>query len=98
MDVTLEDILVFATGCDEIPITGFDRQPTLEFSTTNIFPTVSTCVPTLRIPLNLQGYEEFSANMRMAIFGSFGFGQVQVELTLFSTSLYITTGHWCNKY
>lgn len=76
MDATLEDILVFATGCDEIPITGFDRQPTLEFSTTNTFPTASTCVPTLRIPLNLQGSEEFSANMRMAIFGSFGFGQV----------------------
>ena len=37
MDVTLEDILVFSTGCDQIPITGFDRQPTLEFSSKNVF-------------------------------------------------------------
>ena len=75
-DVTLKDILIFSTGCDEIPIAGFDTQPTLEFSPTDIFPTASTCDPTLRIPLNVKGSEMFSANMRMAIFGSFGFGRV----------------------
>ena len=74
--MTLGDILVFSTGCDEIPITGFDKQPTLEFSPNDIFPTASTCDPTLRIPLNVQGSEVFSAYMHSAIFGSFGFGRV----------------------
>lgn len=69
VDVSLEDVLVFVSGCDEIPIGGFERWPQLEFEHTATLPTVSTCSPTLRLPTQVQA-SDFSARMQLAILGS----------------------------
>ena len=76
LDVTLESVMVFATGCDNVPLLGFERQPRLEFSVNERLPTASTCSPTLRLPLNIEGSAQFTENMCFAITCSFGFGQV----------------------
>ena len=76
LDVSLKDVMVFATGCDDVPILGFDRQPSLQFSCNDGLPTASTCGPTLRLPLKVEGAEQFTKNMRFALACSFGFGQV----------------------
>lgn len=68
--------MVFATGCDAIPILGFDRHPMLVFSDQDTLPTASTCGPTLYLPLQFEDAEQFNRNMCMAISCSFGFGQV----------------------
>ena len=75
-DVTLQDVMVFATGCDGVPILGFDRQPALKFSSDDVLPTASTCGPTLYLPLQVKGAKRFSKNMCLGITSSFGFGQV----------------------
>lgn len=74
--VTLEDVMVFATGCDHIPISGFEKQPCLKFNHTATLPTASTCVPILFLPVQVDGVAGFSEQMRLALLGSFGFGQV----------------------
>ena len=73
--MTLEDVLAFATGCTEIPVTGFEPQPNLCFNPDGSFPTASTCGPTLRLPF-VTAQHEFCINMRLAVLGSCGFGQV----------------------
>ncbi|KAI3356795.1 hypothetical protein L3Q82_003460 [Scortum barcoo] len=42
-EVTLEDILVFFTGCDNIPPLGFSPEPSLEFIAHSRFPLANTC-------------------------------------------------------
>lgn len=74
--MSLENILVFATGCDEVPICGFERQPKLEFIHTGVLPTASTCGPTLRLPTANGETAAFSENMRLAVLECFGFVQV----------------------
>ena len=76
LTVTLEDVMVFATGCNEIPLLGFERQPRLQFGRNDMLPTAATCGPLLSLPLKVCSYEEFSKNMTFAITCSFGFGQV----------------------
>ena len=57
LNTTLRDVMVFATGCDQVPLLGFEKQPKLEFSARNTLPTASMCGPTLRLPLNIEGLE-----------------------------------------
>ena len=49
--VTLEDILVFATGSAAIPVSGFDHQPELHFDHSACIPTAATCGSTLVLPM-----------------------------------------------
>ncbi|XP_053350038.1 G2/M phase-specific E3 ubiquitin-protein ligase-like [Clarias gariepinus] len=51
-DVSLEEILVFFTGCDRIPALGFSPKPSLEFITYSRFPVANTCENILRIPIH----------------------------------------------
>uniref|UniRef100_A0A3B3S980 HECT domain-containing protein n=1 Tax=Paramormyrops kingsleyae TaxID=1676925 RepID=A0A3B3S980_9TELE len=55
--VTLEEILIFATGCDSIPPLGFRPHPTLEFQDYSGYPTANTCDNILRIPIKGQNME-----------------------------------------
>jgi hypothetical protein len=48
--VTLPNILSFFTGADEVPPLGFPHQPTLSFSSSNPYPTASTCAIQLYQP------------------------------------------------
>ncbi|XP_071846403.1 G2/M phase-specific E3 ubiquitin-protein ligase-like isoform X2 [Apostichopus japonicus] len=64
--VTFENILVFATGLDKVPVTGFDPSPRLEFihepdvgeQECSKFPKAHTCSCVLKIPLHPR-YELF---------------------------------------
>lgn len=49
-EVTLEELLVFFSGCNKIPPCGFGDRPRLNFSSEDVFPTASTCVPMLTLP------------------------------------------------
>ncbi|XP_030611803.1 G2/M phase-specific E3 ubiquitin-protein ligase-like isoform X3 [Archocentrus centrarchus] len=73
-DVSLEDILVFCTGCDSIPALGFSPKPSLEFITNCKFPVANTCEIILRIPVHAV-YSSFKSDMDFAIRNSPGFGR-----------------------
>uniref|UniRef100_A0AAZ1XAV6 HECT domain-containing protein n=1 Tax=Oreochromis aureus TaxID=47969 RepID=A0AAZ1XAV6_OREAU len=73
-DVSLEDILVFCTGCDSIPALGFSLKPSLEFVTNCRFPVANTCENILRIPVHAV-YTTFKSDMDFAIRNSPGFGR-----------------------
>ncbi|PIK43786.1 putative G2/M phase-specific E3 ubiquitin-protein ligase-like [Apostichopus japonicus] len=79
--VTFENILVFATGLDKVPVTGFDPSPRLEFihepdvgeKECSQFPKAHTCSCVLKIPLH-PTYELFKTKMEFGIQSAPGFG------------------------
>ncbi|XP_065103755.1 G2/M phase-specific E3 ubiquitin-protein ligase-like [Paramisgurnus dabryanus] len=73
-DVSLEDVLVFCTGCDSIPALGFSPKPSLEFITNSRFPVANTCENILRIPVHAV-YTTFKSDMDFGIRNSPGFGR-----------------------
>lgn len=73
-DVSLEDILIFFTGCDSIPALGFSPKPRLEFITNSRFPLANTCEIILRIPVHTT-YTAFKSNMDFGIRNAPGFGR-----------------------
>uniref|UniRef100_A0A672GPK1 HECT domain-containing protein n=1 Tax=Salarias fasciatus TaxID=181472 RepID=A0A672GPK1_SALFA len=73
------NILVFATGLEKIPATGFTPQPELNFihqemEHSSRFPKANTCSLTLSIPVGLS-YEDFKANMDFGIGASGQFAE-----------------------
>uniref|UniRef100_A0A673LYI5 HECT domain-containing protein n=1 Tax=Sinocyclocheilus rhinocerous TaxID=307959 RepID=A0A673LYI5_9TELE len=62
--VTLQDVLVFASGASAIPVFGFKENPNIIFLHENIdgnrrmFPEANTCTMTLKLPVG-QEYDEF---------------------------------------
>ena len=50
---SLRDVLIFATGSDEIPPTGFEPRPRIEFLY-NTKPRANTCGNVLHLPLHPQ--------------------------------------------
>ena len=73
--LTLGDILSFFTGSTRIPPMGFDDVGTLNFNSTNVFPTASTCSLTLTLPtLYYKSYSAFKGKMMYALFNHGGFG------------------------
>ncbi|KAK1904309.1 G2/M phase-specific E3 ubiquitin-protein ligase [Dissostichus eleginoides] len=75
--VTLEEVLMFATGVPCVPPAGMSPLPRLQFlcSTTSTFPMANTCANILKLPL-LDTYGAFKANMNFGINNSPGFGCV----------------------
>ena len=72
MQISFEDILIFATGSAAVPPMGFSPMPSLEFSDDIGFPSASTCSNTLTLPLHLQ-YDTFKHNLVYGILNSPGF-------------------------
>ena len=75
----LEDVLVFMTGADRIPILGFELPPKLsflEYLPSKLLPTASTCSVELRLPTIHTDYSVFKEHMVMALKGHDGFGGV----------------------
>ncbi|KAF3844483.1 hypothetical protein F7725_007646, partial [Dissostichus mawsoni] len=72
--VTLEEVLMFATGVPCVPPAGMSPLPRLQFlcSTTSTFPMANTCANILKLPL-LDTYGAFKANMNFGINNSPGF-------------------------
>lgn len=77
--LTLETVLVFASGASEIPRLGFPTEPHLEFlhvqgaEPKQIFPEANTCVITLRLPIHTS-YEVWREYMESGILKSPHFG------------------------
>ena len=73
---SLRDVMTFLTECDSVPPLGFGSvSPSIQFSETAVWPTVSTCALSLTFQLNFPTnpvlFKDFS------ILGSQGyFGQV----------------------
>ncbi|XP_036419877.1 G2/M phase-specific E3 ubiquitin-protein ligase-like isoform X2 [Colossoma macropomum] len=72
--VTLEEILIFSTGCDSIPPLGFSPLPSLEFEECSAYPTANTCDNILRVPIKTT-YEDFKLAMDFGIRNAAGFGK-----------------------
>ncbi|KAM7158365.1 G2/M phase-specific E3 ubiquitin-protein ligase isoform 5-T8 [Molossus nigricans] len=62
---TLEDILIFATGCNSIPPAGFKPTPSIECLHTD-FPVGNKCNNCLALPIT-NTYKEFQDKMDFAI-------------------------------
>ena len=78
-DVSLPTILQFLSGSSQIPVTGFNFDPKIYFSTEeNKLPWVSTCDVSITFPTSLSGLslDEFTAKMDLCMLGSAGFGTV----------------------
>ena len=76
---SLQDLLVFFTGADAVPVLGFDRRPKLVFldAPTEKLPTASTCELHLRIPTaHGDCFGAFKDWMELGILGNCGFGTV----------------------
>uniref|UniRef100_A0A3P8VID6 HECT domain-containing protein n=1 Tax=Cynoglossus semilaevis TaxID=244447 RepID=A0A3P8VID6_CYNSE len=65
-NVSLQDILVFMSGCDSVPALGFSPKPSLEFISHSRFPQANTCENILRIPIHSL-YKDFKSDMDFAI-------------------------------
>ena len=72
---TLQDVMVFLTGCHSVPPMGFgDVSPAIMFSDDAVLPTVYTCSLTLTLPRNFPtDFHSFKDKMDFSILGSQGF-------------------------
>lgn len=73
--VTLEDILVFATGADKIPPLGFPSKPKLCFlhDEQHLYPRGNTCGLILYLPVVHRNYDSFKYNMDFGILNANAF-------------------------
>lgn len=62
---TLEDILIFATGCNSIPLAGFKPTPSVECLHMD-FPVGNKCNNCLALPIT-NTYKEFQEKMDFSI-------------------------------
>ena len=74
--LTLEDILVFATGASAVPPMGFDLTPKITFHHTSPMPIANTCIPSLSLPLGIKEYKRFKYMMSFGISNTFDFSDV----------------------
>jgi len=76
-EVTFEQILQFISGADQIPVLGFDKQPTVDFYTPlqNVrrLPYASTCDIRLFLPRGVE-CEQLKSMLQQSILDSCGFG------------------------
>ncbi|XP_038130567.1 G2/M phase-specific E3 ubiquitin-protein ligase-like [Cyprinodon tularosa] len=71
--VSVEDVLMFATGLTSLPPSGLDPLPKLHFLDDSRFPMANTCLNTLKLPL-IDSYPVFKTQMDFGIQNSPGFG------------------------
>lgn len=77
LPLTLEDILVFATGASQVPSMGWSEQPRIEFNKDGDLPSSSTRSNCLYIPTaNADNYNAFKYKFVFAVNCAVGFGQV----------------------
>ncbi len=69
-------MLIFLSGAEQIPVLGFDKQPTIIFQEA-ILATASTCDLQLRLPtMHGNNYDEFKESLILSIVCNDGFGMV----------------------
>ncbi|KAI9541253.1 hypothetical protein NQZ68_032257 [Dissostichus eleginoides] len=61
-ELTFEDLLIFITGADEVPMLGFPNKPSIDFYTQEVgvrrLPYASTCAMTLFLPRGITEEQE----------------------------------------
>ena len=82
VDVSLKDVLIFATGSEDIPPMGFVNRPLIEFKDQQL-PTASTCGPLLVLPLHVDNEKTFIEKMCFGIKDCCGFGQYFIKRKTF---------------
>ena len=81
-DITLQDVLVFITGADNIPALGFPKPIDIHFYDNDLAnncrrrPWTSTCALTLNLPRGIEDPDELSNLMKECILNSPGFGKL----------------------
>ena len=75
-NLTLENVLQFATGAIYPPQLGFDKYAWFAHDSAVALPTTNTCSPTLTLPTAIANGDTFKKRMTYAIFNSVGFGDV----------------------
>ncbi|MGH0181303.1 UNVERIFIED_CONTAM: hypothetical protein FKN15_006466 [Acipenser sinensis] len=73
--VSLEYVLMFATGLRSLPPAGIQPQPSMEFFSSSQFPSANTCGNILRLPYD-DHYDEFKSVMEFGMKHSAGFGWI----------------------
>ncbi|XP_073728239.1 G2/M phase-specific E3 ubiquitin-protein ligase-like [Misgurnus anguillicaudatus] len=72
--LTLQEVLAFACGLEELPPLGFKNKPIIEFlHTDRKFPEANTCAVVLRLPIH-RSYDEFCNHMCSGILQAPMFG------------------------
>ncbi|XP_051796699.1 G2/M phase-specific E3 ubiquitin-protein ligase-like isoform X1 [Acanthochromis polyacanthus] len=71
--VSVEDVLMFATGLTSLPPSGLEPLPQIWFLDDSPFPMANTCSNLLKLPL-LDSYSVFKSQMDFGIQNSPGFG------------------------
>ncbi len=77
--ISLEDVLVFATGAASVPPMGFSERPRIVFKedSASDLPTASTCSNTLYVPtVHHNSYDKFKYKFVFGVTGAVGFGTV----------------------
>ncbi len=72
--VSLEMILSFFTGANEIPPLGLPHDPQLNFSPSGVYPTASTCAIELTLPTRYEHSDEFDKALNTAFISHGGIG------------------------
>ncbi|XP_014675138.1 PREDICTED: G2/M phase-specific E3 ubiquitin-protein ligase-like [Priapulus caudatus] len=77
--ISLEDLLIFTTGCDHEPPLGFFPRPTIEFNhqdqiSMSMLPLANTCGNVLKLPVGHSTYESFRENLVLGVQCCGGFG------------------------
>ena len=68
--------MAFITGASAIPAIGFNAPPSIIFTDEKKLPEVSTCALTLKLPRNIQNFEDFKETMKTSVLNCQGFGFV----------------------
>ncbi len=71
--MSVEDVLMFATGLSSLPPSGLEPLPQIKFLDDSAFPMANTCTNSLKLPL-LDSYTLFNSQMDFGIQNSPGFG------------------------
>ena len=73
--VDIGDCLALFTGAECIPPTGFDTNCTLNFNSSAVYPTASTCALLLTLPTKYyEDYYHFKDKMFFGLMNHGGFG------------------------
>lgn len=74
-EITMDQLLVFASGADRVPALGFSPQPTLNFihETGRKYPEANTCLVNLKLPIH-HTYAQFTKYMCEGIIQAPSFG------------------------
>ena len=72
--LTLKEIMIFFSGTDKIPLTGFTPRPSITFDQENPYPTTSTCAFSLVLPSQYRDYATFKDKVTFGVKNHGGFG------------------------